>query len=250
MMDDTQRYLFDLQGYLVLKGVVPQPLIEACNKVLDRIDALPADRYPHGVTLGKPRTPAELYVSNIVEADAVLNDLIDIPEVLDIIDEVTLRLYRLNHTYAIYRWGTGYTYLHMGATPLHPKATYMCNNGQIYSMLTKAVFPIQNNRAEDGCFAVVPGSHKANFKRPFGDHPDDNPALVAVPGEPGDAVVFTEALTHGSMPNVSGRPRRTVFFCYSVGFMPDWGKLGLSFTEGFMGHLTDRQREVVRLKDR
>lgn len=249
-MDEKQRYLFDLQGYLVLKGVVPKAVIDACNTVLDRIDEMPPERYPDGVTLGKARTPAELYVSNIVEADPALHAFIDIPEVLDIIEEVSLRLYRLNHTYSIHRWGTGYTYLHMGATPLHPKATYMCQNGQIFSTLTKAVFPIQNNRAEDGCFAVVPGSHKSNFKRPFGDHPDENPTLLPVPGEPGDAVVFTEALTHGSVPNMSGRPRRTVYFCYSVGYMPDWGRLGLSFTPGFMGQLSDRQREVVRLKDR
>ena len=249
-MDDKQRYLFDLQGYLVLKNVVPPAAIQACNAVLDRIEALPPEKYPTGVLLGKPRTDNELFVSNIVEADAALHPFIDIPEVIDIIDEVSLHLYRLNHTYAIYRWGTGYTYLHMGATPLHPKATYMYSNGQMFSTLTKAVFPIQNNGVDDGCFAVVPGSHKANFRRPFGDHPLDNPTLIPVAGEAGDAIVFTEALTHGSVLNVSGRPRRTIYFCYSVGFMPDWGKLGLSFTEGFLSQLTERQREVVRLKDR
>lgn len=248
-MNDEQRYMFDLQGYVVLKGVVPAPVIEACNTVLDRLDAQPPEQYPQGVTLGKPRTPAELYVSNVIESDPAMYPLIDIPEIIDIVDEVSLHLYRLNHTYAIYRWGTGYTYLHMGATPLHPKAMYTCSNGQMFSTLTKVVFPIQNNRVEDGCFAVVPGSHKANFKRPFSDLPEDNPALVAIPGEPGDAIIFTEALTHGSMANVSGLPRRTLYYCYSVGYMPDWGKFGLSFTDALLGQLNERQREIVRLKD-
>jgi ectoine hydroxylase-related dioxygenase (phytanoyl-CoA dioxygenase family) len=249
-MDDTQRYLFDLQGYLVLKNVVPRPLIDACNAVMDRIEQMAPGQYPNGVTLGKPRTPNELYITNAVEADPVLNGFIDLPEVIDIIADVSLNLYRLNHAYAIYRWGTGYTYLHMGGAPLHPKATYMCHGGQIFSTLTKAVFPIQNNGIDDGCFAAVPGSHKANFTRPFGDHPSENPPLVPIPGEPGDAIVFTEATTHGSYVNTSGRPRRTIYFCYSVGYMPDWGKLGLTFTEPFMATLTDRQRDIVRLKDR
>jgi len=250
-MDDKQRYLFDSQGYLVLRGLVPKKVIDSCNAAMDDIEKILPEQYPPGVSLGKPRTPAELYISNIVEAGPALYPFIDIPEILDIIEEVSLNLYRLNHTYAIYRWGTGQTYMHMGGTPLHPKATYMCNNGQIFSTLTKAVFPIQNNQVEDGCFALVPGSHKANFdyQKPFGLNPEDNPALIPIPGEPGDAIVFTEALTHGSMPNVSGRPRRTIYYCYSVGFMPDWGKMGLSFTPEFAGKLSERQREIVRLKD-
>lgn len=247
-MTEEQRYLFDLQGYLVLRDVVPESVIEACNEVLDTIESLGSEDYPYGVSLGKERTDNELYVSNIVEADPAFYPLIDLSDVIDIIDEVSLGLYRLNHTYAIYRWGTGYTYLHMGATPLHPKATYTCQNGRIFSLLTKVVFPIQNNGIDDGCFAAIPGSHKSNFKRPFGDHPDENPALTPIPAEAGDAIVFTEAMTHGSSVNTSGRPRRTVFFCYSVGYMPDWGKFGLKFTEAFPEKLSERQREVIRLK--
>lgn len=249
-MDDTQRYLFDLQGYLVLRQVVPKETIEACNRVLDVIEQCPPEKYPKGVCLGKPRTASELYVSNIVEADPAFHQLVDIPDIIDIIKEVSLGLFRLNHTYVTYRWSGGYTYMHMGGAPLHPKATYMCHGNQMFSLTTKVVFPIQNNGVEDGCFVAVPGSHKANFKRPFGDHPDDNPMLVPIPGEPGDAIVFTEALTHGSYVNRSGRVRRTVFYCYSVGFMPDWGKFGLTFSDSFLAELSDRRREIVRLKDR
>ncbi|MDX1428697.1 MAG: phytanoyl-CoA dioxygenase family protein [Rhodothermales bacterium] len=247
-MNEEQKYLFDLQGYIVIKNLLPKHLIDECNEVLSRIEALEPDQYPSSVIQSKERTDSELYVSNIVEADPVFHRLIDIPEVLDVVREVSLGLFRLNHTYAIYRWGEGYTYMHMGATPLHPKATYTCQNGQIFSLLTKAVFPMLNHRPEDGCFAVIPGSHKACFKRPWGDHPDENPPLVPVAAGPGDAVVFSEALAHGSMVNTSGRPRRTVFYCYSVGYMPDWGKLGLSFSEEFSQSLSEDRREIVRLK--
>ena len=41
---------------------------------------------------------------------------------------------------------------------------------------------------------------QANFSRPvaaWGDVPEDNPPLVAVSARAGDAIVFTEAITHG-----------------------------------------------------
>ena len=249
MMTDEQRYLFDLQGYIVLKNVVSPETVAAVNQVLDRIEQLPEDALPHGVTHGKPRSPEELYLSNMVEADPIFHDFIDHPAVIPIISEITLGLYRLNHAYAIYRWGGGYTYMHMQNTPLHPKATYHCLNGEMFSLTSKAVFPMMNHNAEDGCFAAIPGSHKANFVRPFGNHPDENPGLVPIEAQPGDCIIFTEALTHGSMVNTSAKPRRTLYYCYSVGYMPDWSKFGLQFTDGFLDTLTPRQREIVRRKD-
>jgi hypothetical protein len=243
-MNDLQRYLFDLQGYIVLKGVLPPATVTRLEASLDRLEATPEDKLPLHMAVTKPRTSEELYLSNIVEAGPEFEQLIDLPEVLDVIREVSLGLFRLNHTYALYHWRDGVTPLHMGGTPIHPKAHYATSNGQMFSLLTKAVFPIANHKAEDGCFAVIPGSHKAAFPLPTGGEA----ALVPVEAEPGDAVIFTEALTHGSLKNVSGRCRKTVFYCYSVGYMPDWTKLGLIFSDALMARVSDAQRDVLRLK--
>ena len=64
----------------------------------------------------------------------------------------------------------------------------------------------------------------------------------------GDAIVFTEALTHGSMINTSNRPRRTLYYCYSIGYMPDWGGQGLHFSERINEGLTAQQQDIIRLK--
>jgi ectoine hydroxylase-related dioxygenase (phytanoyl-CoA dioxygenase family) len=243
-MNDQQRYLFDLQGFIVLKGVLPQTHVARLEASLDRLEASAEGDLPPHVAIAKPRTPEELYLANIVEAGPEFEQLIDVPDVLDVIREVSLGLFRLNHTYALYHWRGGVTPLHMGGTPIHPKAHYATSGGQIFSLLTKAVFPISNHRPEDGCFAVVPASHKAGFPL----SPGGEALLVPVDAEPGDAVVFTEALTHGSLKNLSGRCRKTVFYCYSVGYMPDWTKFGLTFSNELMARVNDARHEVLRLK--
>ena len=247
-MDAEQIYLFDLQGFIVLKGVVPAAVVADCNRALDHFEVMDAADYPSPLCLGNERTAGNLFISNILQGDAAFRPLIDLPPVLDVISTVTGGPYRLNHTYTIYRWGGGYTTLHMHGTPMQPKCQYHCHNGQMLSTLTKAVFPMVDAKAEDGCFAVTPGAHKSNFPRPWGNEPSDNPALVAVEAEAGDCIIFTEALTHGSFTNTSGRPRRTLYFCYSTGYMPDWGGQDLRFSDTAGDGLTEAQQEILRLK--
>ena len=247
-MNPEQEYLFDLQGYVVLTQVVPPKLITVCNAALDRFQAMDPDHYPPPLVLGQERTPENLYISNIVEGDDAFLPLMELPELLDAVACVTGGTFRLNHTYTIYRWRGGFTRLHMHGTPLIPKCQYRCHNGQMMSTLTKAVFPMLDCSPEDGCFAAIPGSHKSNFNKPWGRHPDENPPLQAVPTRAGDVILFTEALTHGSTVNVSGRHRRTLYYCFSIGYMPDWGVQDLRFSQAFVNRLSPSQREIVRLK--
>jgi ectoine hydroxylase-related dioxygenase (phytanoyl-CoA dioxygenase family) len=247
-VDNEQKYFFDLQGYLVLKDVVPTEVVAAGNEAMDRFEKMDENEYPDPLELGMPRTDKDMFLSNILEGDPAFRPLIDLPPVLDIVAAISGSSFRLNHTYAIWRWGGGFTSLHMNGTPIIDKCQYRCHNEQIISTLTKAVFPMRDAGPEDGCFAVIPGSHKSNFPRPWGDHPTENPPLVPVPATAGDCIVFTEALTHGSTVNASGRPRRTIYFCYSVGWMPDWGEFNIHYSEHVAEPLSEIQREIVRLK--
>ena len=55
-------------------------------------------------------------------------------------------------------------------------------------------------------------------------------------------------LADGSTLNVSGLPRRTLYYCFSVGWMPDWGGQSLEFSDGLSAQLTPEQAEIIRLK--
>ena len=73
-----------------------------------------------------------------------------------------------------------------------------------------------------GGMGAIPGSHKSNFLLdpdalglPDGGRIRDlqlPPWATAVPVEKGDAIIFTEALTHATLPWAGSNPRKTVFY--------------------------------------
>lgn len=80
----------------------------------------------------------------------------------------------------------------------------------------------QAQHANGGGFCCVPGSHNGHLKLPeeWGDMSSpiniDAEWLYKVPASAGDAVIFTEALTHGAIPwTQEDSSRRTLFYKYS-----------------------------------
>ena len=81
-------------------------------------------------------------------------------------------------------------------------------NGAIHSPMLNVVTMLTPNHPGDGCFTVIPGSHKKNFtldKKRWGTAGLDTPGAIEITGEPGDVMLFTEALSH------AGAPRRNFF---------------------------------------
>ena len=248
-MNDEQKYLFDLQGYIVLKNVVPENIIQSVEKLTRNLLTETSSSLSDPVSI-KDWDNDDRSIHNIVEADTAFQYFIDIPEVIDIVQEISGDTYRLNHTYGKFWTGIGnYTTFHFHGTPLVPQASYRYHNGQIISTLTKAVFPLLDCNEDDGCFAVIPGSHKSNFERPFGDHhhPRMSPKIEPIPANAGDCIIFSEALSHGSVVNTSGRTRNTLYYCYSIGWMKDWGR-NLWFSENIFKSLSKERADIVKLK--
>ena len=98
-----------------------------------------------------------------------------------------------------------------------------------------------------GGFACVPGSHKSNFTvqeipeqvRTF-EHPAHYVAQPAV--EAGDALIFTEAVIHGTMVWRSQTERRPLLCKYSPGHS-SWAKDWYSCFD--VGELTEQQQRLL-----
>tara|TARA_B100000029_G_C17608174_1_gene968190 strand:+ start:4863 stop:5624 length:762 start_codon:yes stop_codon:yes gene_type:complete len=242
-------YEFDLNGYIVLKNIIPKNIIEKANEKLKFFETLKQKNLPDNIYFGKGYDAKDVYISNILEADKAFEYFALEKNIIKLLSRYTLNFFRLNHTVAMIKRSKGtYTYLHMGNVPHHPKVFYIYKDGKIFSNITKVVFPISNNKFNDGGFAAIPGSHKSNFLRPFDNNPKSNYLLKHVDASPGDAIFFTEALTHGSLINNSGKTRRILSYCYSVKYMPDWTKFKLSYSKKYLKNASIKIRKLISLK--
>jgi ectoine hydroxylase-related dioxygenase (phytanoyl-CoA dioxygenase family) len=87
----------------------------------------------------------------------------------------------------------------------------------------------------------VPGSHKANFPLPGAP---DRALVVEVPLAAGDLVVFTEALTHGTLDWEGPSVRRTLLYKYSPG-SSTWAE-DQRWPASLLQQLTERQRLLLQ----
>ncbi len=63
---------------------------------------------------------------------------------------------------------------------------------------------------DEGPFCVVPATHKSNYKSPYSNNPDEEPGMIGLPVQAGDAILFSENLRHGGFTNRSPQTRKTL----------------------------------------
>jgi len=218
MMNDEERYLFDLQGFLVLPNALSMDQVALLNAAIDDHVAQQAD----------PEKPW-FRQDNLLGWGLCFQDLIDPPAIAPYLQALLGEDYRLDHDYLhiIRKPGPGPigSYLHGGATPYDPCQYYHVQDGRMYNGLTAIAYNLTDVYPGDGGFGCIPGSHKSRFPLPQGwEDLTQPPACVQeVIGRAGTAILFTEALTHGTLPwrGQSGSPtngsseRRTLFYKYS-----------------------------------
>jgi hypothetical protein len=203
-MTDAERFRFDLQGFLVRRGVLSPGDVAALNAAIDVLD-LP----PPGPDLGSQRFTDFLPVARR------FRDLIDHPAVLEIVRETCGPNVRLDHAYGIVMSrGTSGLGLHGGGSPFDPAQYYRAEGGRIRTGLVAAQWALVDHPASGGGFVCVPSSHKAAFTLP---PTFDRELAMQIPLAAGDLVVFTEALIHGTLPWFGDEQRRALVFKYSPG---------------------------------
>lgn len=208
-MTPEERYLFDLQGYLVIPDALTAEQVTRLNALIDwqivQADVLdkPWVRFDRLLPWGDP-----------------LQALIENPRLLPYLEAVLGRDFRLDHDYLhLIRQGTGPigNELHGGGAPYDPCQYYQVRNGQMYNGLTAVAYHLTDVEPGEGGFGCVPGSHKSNFPLPqeWQDLTQPVACVREVTGRAGTAILFTEALTHGTLLWRGAGERRTLFFKYS-----------------------------------
>ncbi len=238
MMTEEERYLFDLQGFLVVENALTPEQLQALNTILDRkiVREMPADAHTHR------------FAHNLLTWGKPYRQLIDNAVILPYLMTLLGDPFRLDHEYLdIIRAGKGPigTSLHGGAWPLHPTHYFRCVNSTMRNGLFVVAYNLYDVNPGDGGFAAVPGSHKSNFPFPAQwkelEESQQFPFVTQVTGKAGTAILFTEAMTHGTLP-WKGKERRTLFFKYSPPAL-SWAKT--YYDAAAYPDLTARQETIL-----
>lgn len=254
-MTPEERYLFDLQGFLFIPKAISKDLVQQMNDDIDQMESLNDEeanklglyRKYHNNNKDHPGHNPSGYDCNILSRGGPFEALIDCPRTLPYIDSMINEPFRLDGYMFMIRNQGCRTVFHHGYAELLPYSEFAVEEGEFKCVSVKIAYALRDVSVEEGCFAVIPGSHKSNFDNPFeGMNPDKNHPLVEpCPCKAGDAVIFTEDLTHGSMINQSKKTRRTLFISYAPAFQSPWGKL-VDTADGFEERATSRQLELIR----
>jgi hypothetical protein len=236
-MNDNDKYLFDLHGYLVVEDALDAVQLAALNAVLDEHIASDCEAEASTHRFG-----------GLLDWGPAYRALIDNPTITPVLEQIVGPQYRLDHVYLdIIRSGTspiGAT-LHGGRVPFGPTHYYHYQDGTMHNGLSVVAYNLADVGPEDGGFGCVPGSHKSNFRFPAEWRDMDEglqPCVQRITGPAGSAVIFTEALTHGALPWTGSGERRTAFYKYSPHAV-SWAA-GYFDAEDY-SDLSERQRDIL-----
>ena len=222
-IDFKEFYFWDLCGHLVLRNVMSPEDLALANAAIDRF----ADRIVVGKELargskslagtGRPTMAGLLELPD--PYCEPFRKMIAHPAVVHRLNWMGASGFRCDGPTAFCAVkGTSGHALHDANEPLVPSRSYVFQNGRSYCEAVTVTWQLQDVNEEDGGFACVPGSHKAQYRMPPGVQSyDDAMGLVVHPVmKAGDVLFFMDgAQTHGTLAWKSEIARRAILIKYS-----------------------------------
>ena len=221
-IDEKEFYFWDLNGYLVVRGVMDEEWLEKANEAVDKFQ----DRIEVGAELARGSK------SQAGTGRPLLPGLVDLPapycEPFRRMIAHPAVVHRLNWMGASgYRTGGGTVFcavqgtsghtLHDGNEPMSPSRGYQFKNGRSYCETVTITWQLRDVEPDLGGFACVPGSHKTQYSMPPGIRTcDETMGLVVQPAmKAGDVLFFMDGgCTHGALAWKNPIPRRGVLVKY------------------------------------
>jgi hypothetical protein len=226
-MTDEQKYLFDLNGFILLPGVLTadecKTLREFVLTLRNDPESLPEiDRHslsgPGSMLLDHPAVVGILNAIVTGENHQLTKDREgpiepeDMPGYLETEDAYAFRC-ESSAMFIKKAGGRGqspHAYPRVG-----PLFGYQCQNQKIYSGLTRVAWELVEVGPDDEGTTFIPGSHKANFATPRHLLEHDSPLMQSYNCPEGSVVIFTESVTHAGGLWNSESPRLAILNCYS-----------------------------------
>ncbi len=263
---DREKFFFDLNGFLVLKRAIDVDHLAAINDTLDQIISLDPP-LKHGEWYGGVHAHTfggkdGINLQQIYEAGAPFERLIDHPAWIDKVktfvggqDDFDAHHGPLfiDENFVSLRGPGEAIGVHSGGHKLVKRCQYRFRNGQFSCGQINILMAFNDVGPGDGATMVIPGSHKANFIHPEyaknriqqgqATSVDGMEGAVEVHLEAGDALLFVDAIMHGSAKRVNEGLRRIAVYRYG----PSWGFFRHPYrpSKELLARLTPQRRQIV-----
>jgi hypothetical protein len=262
-----------LQGFLVLRVALSREEVDACNACVD----LTPRSVPRNGWFGRVHRedhPEHRGISyqQIYEAGVPFERLIDHPAYINYalrfagghgtFDRFPGPLFVDENFYNIRGPGESIA-IHSGGHELCKRIKYDYHNGRFACGQINVLFAFNDIGPGDGATMVIPGSHKSNIVHPEFMRPreksvwaDDAGAssldgvagAIEVHMKAGDAIVFVDALCHGSAKRINPGDRRIGVFRYGSAW--NRTRFGYEPSEALLNRLNPFARSIVALGPR
>ena len=213
------QFLFDLQGFILLRGVLSP---DECTALRDALYRLEAQDYPDewqaalpagqtGRATREPPGPRQLRLNGLPRLDPIFDPLVAHPRVLPYLnafvgDPQLINTWSISKDLGALQGGW-----HRGV----PTSDYVYHRGEIRTRMLNTVYFLTENGPEDGCIMALPGSHKSHLDLKWAQHEGlDMPGSVAVTGQPGDVLLFSEAVMHNGLRKTTPGLRSNLYYNY------------------------------------
>ena len=273
MDDRVQDYLFDLQGYLVLKNAISAADLREMNQWIDDHESHVAepwstdgDSQKRSRWIGHVETHTYneengVNFQSIIEGGPIFERLIDHPAWIDSVKKYihsSVNGLSIHENFLNVRGPGGYIHIHCGGHVPLSYLTFRQNNTGEWMVGQINVLMALNDIGEgDGPPVLIPGSHKCTEIHPrlevdgrglVYDGVSGKPAGTAIAVEEmylkaGDVLLFTDAITHGSAERTNPGYRRTIVYRYSPKYVRE--RFNYQISQGLLQHLTPERRAII-----
>lgn len=250
-------YFFDLQGYRVLDEALSPSQLEWINAWIDAQPAAEPGQWLDDVEVQTYQRHDGVNYQNILEGGRVFEEHIDNPAWIDQVRRYVCTPFHklsINEAFLNVRRSGGFIGLHSGGHSAYSVMSFRHRTGGWMVGQINILMALTDIGPGDGATTVIPGSHKAHELHPAlagGGHVGYNDDIVAgeqlgmreVHLKAVQAVMFTDAITHGSTERTNPGERRVLIYRYSPHCItPRYMYLP---SEGLLDRLTPERREIV-----
>ena len=252
-MSHDEKYLFDLLGFVIVRDVLSDEHLKLANEAIDSMELTPSPEYfGESVALrGENRSTRLGNSEDLMELPhpwcEPFREMLAHPKTTPHLNTILSEGWRLDH-------GPGLIAMDKGCSGgmLHgnfDNAPYFYREGKIFTGLCVIEYLLADEGPGDGGISVIAGSHKANLACPAKmlRWEQYQEYVTEINARAGDAVIFSEACTHGTLPWNADHQRRAILYKYNTGHMA-WGGGGLRGSRpSYWDELTPPQQAALLL---